>query len=61
MIPLVAPKDAGLQGKYQSRRGAVLTTQKTLQPLSVADVAGTFLTGASPGVISLFHYPDFET
>ena len=30
-----------------------------------ADVAGRFLTGASPGVISLFfantHYPDFET
>ena len=30
-----------------------------------ADVAGCFLTGASPGVISLFfantHYPDFET
>lgn len=49
-----------------SDRDAVLAdTENLIAAVDSADVAGTFLTGASPGVISLFfantHYPDFET
>lgn len=44
---------------------AVSDTENLLAAIGDRDVAGRFLTGASPGVISLFfantHYPDFET
>ena len=60
-------KTPGCNAKISvSDRGAVLTdTENLTAAVGSADVAGTFLTGASPGVISLFfantHYPDFET
>lgn len=49
-----------------SDRDAVVTDTENLSAaIGEANVAGRFLTGASPGVISLFfantHYPDFET
>ena len=47
------------------REAVVSDTENLIAATDGADVAGRFLTGASPGVISLFfantHYPDFET
>lgn len=47
------------------REAAVTDTQNLLAATKDTGVAGKFLTGASPGVISLFfantHYKDFET
>lgn len=44
---------------------AIADTKNLNAATKDADIAGRFLTGASPGVISLFfantHYPDFET
>ena len=46
------------------REAVVSDTENLIAATDGADVAGRFLTGASPGVISLFfantHYPDFE-
>jgi len=47
------------------REAVVSDTENLIAATDGADVARRFLTGASPGVISLFfantHYPDFET